>query len=216
MTSAIKQYYPFIPIFGMAAYLVVFTFAALDYPGGSQNIAELTNYSFFHNFLCDVMNPITERGVSNPARSLATISHLILSVTMIVFFYLLPEIFDWSNRNTLLIRYVGMLTMTVFVFMYTSIHDHIVTATGVLGTFALIPFFIEMKKYPKGGLKLLAYVCFLLSIVVFFIFETKIGFYYLPLIQKITFVFDAWWVIWVSVIVSKKKSADDTLQTSNL
>ncbi|MFY0606078.1 MAG: hypothetical protein JXR10_05145 [Cyclobacteriaceae bacterium] len=216
MTSFLKKYYPFIPIIGMGAYLIVFTVAAVDYPGGSENIHNLTSYSFFHNFLCDVMNPVTQSGVLNPARSLATISHLILSATMITFFYVLPEIFHWSNRNTKLIRYIGMLTMTVFVFMYTSIHDHIVTATGVLGTFALIPFFIELKKYPKGGLKILAYVCFILSIIVFFIFESKIGYYYLPILQKITFIFDAWWVIWVSMIVWKKKSQEDSLQASGI
>jgi hypothetical protein len=190
----------------MGLYLVVFTLAAMDYPGGSENVPSAKGYSFFNNFLCDVMNPITHGGQFNPARPLATISHLILSATMISFFYLLPQIFDWDNKNTKLIRYVGMFTMVVFVFMYTSLHDHIVTATGIFGSLALIPFFVEMKKYPNGALKTLAYCCFALSIVVFFIFETKLGYYYLPFLQKITFVFDAWWVIWVSIIVFKKKT----------
>lgn len=190
----------------MAAYLIVFTLAAIVYPGGSESNPNAVGYSLFHNFLCDAMLVITPGGELNPARSLATISHLILSGTMILFFFLLPMIFDWTNRNTVLIRYVGMLTMTVFVFMYTDIHDHIVTATGILGTVALVPFFIEMRRYPGGGLKILAYVCFILSIIVFFSFETKIGFYYLPLLQKITFVFDAWWVIWVSLIVTRKNA----------
>jgi len=209
-----KRYYPYFPILGMGLYLVVFTLAAMDYPGGSENVPSAMGYSFFHNFLCDVMNPITQGGLYNSARSLATVSHLILSATMISFFYLLPEIFSWNNRNTKIIRYVGMFTMTVFIFMYTSFHDHIVTATGILGTFALIPFFIEMKKFPKGYLKNLAYTCFALSIVVFFIFETKIGYYYLPFLQKITFVFDAWWVIWVSLIVQKKKQSNDLIRVS--
>ena len=191
----------------MALYLLVFTIAALDYPGGSENVPNAVGYSFFHNFLCDAMNAVTHIGTPNPARSLAVKSHLILSATMIAFFFILPEIFNWKNRNTQLIRYVGMLTMTVFIFMYTPLHDHIVTATGVLGTIALIPFFIEMRKYPDGWLKYLAYICFALSIIVFFIFETKMGYYYLPFLQKITFAFDAAWVIWVSLIVSKKQMA---------
>ncbi|MGB3467836.1 MAG: hypothetical protein WBA74_21290, partial [Cyclobacteriaceae bacterium] len=202
--KVLHKYYPLIPVVGMAIYIVVFIIAAIEYPGGSENVPMAIGYSFFHNFLCDAMNEVTHGGLLNPARSLAIKSHLILSATMISFFFVLPEIFDWKNRNTQLIRYVGMLTMTVFIFMYTSYHDHIVTATGVLGTFALIPFFIEMRKYPGGGLKTLAYTCFALSIIVFFIFETKIGYYYLPFLQKITFFFDAYWVIWVSLIVYKK------------
>jgi hypothetical protein len=207
MIKFIQRYYPYIPIVGLGLYVVVFIIAAMDYPGGSDNVPSAIRYSFFNNFLCDVMTPTVHGGEYNPARALATVSHLILSTAMIAFFYLLPELFSWSNRNTLVIRYIGMLTMTVFVFMYTPFHDKIVTATGVLGTVALVPFFIEMRKYPNGLLKTLAYTCFALSIIVFFIFETEVGYYYLPFLQKITFFFDAWWVIWVSVIVLKKNQA---------
>ncbi len=97
-----------------------------------------------------------------------------------------------------------MLTMTVFIFMYTPYHDQIVTATGVQGTIALIPFFLELRQYEGKSLKQLAFMCYALSVVVFFIFETKYGFYYLPFLQKITFALDAWWVIWVSLIVLQK------------
>jgi len=204
----IKNYLPFVAIIGMAAYLVVFSFAAVDYPGGSENYAVYDGYSFFHNFLCDVMNPVTQGGLVNKARGLAIVSHIILSITMISFFYILPDIFSWENRNTRLTRVFGVLTMTVFLFMFTSYHDTIVTLTAVLGSIALIPFFIELTKYQHKGLKNLAYTCYFLSFVVFVIFVTKFGFYYLPFLQKITFAFDAWWVVWVSIIVIKKRSPE--------
>lgn len=188
----------------MVLYLVVFTVAAQSYPGGSENQKVASGYSFFHNFLCDVMNPVTQSGKTNDARGLAIVSHLILSITMITFFFLLPEIFDWKNLKTRLIRWFGVLTMTVFAFMFTSYHDLIVTLTAVLGTIALIPFFIELSKYKNVYLKRLAYACYLLSTIVFIIFTTRVGYYYLPFLQKITFVFDAFWVIWVSLIVMRK------------
>lgn len=199
-----STYLPYIPIWGMVMYLIVFTYAASGYPGGSINVPHEIGYSFYHNFLCDVMNPITQGGFINEARFIAIISHLILSVTMICFFYILPKIFPEQNRNTKWITYFGMATMIVFIFMYTSYHDLIVTLTGVMGTIALVPFFIELHQYKNRGLKQLAYLCFFLSLVVFFIFETKIGFYYLPFLQKITFVMDAWWVIWSCLIVINK------------
>lgn len=211
MRDWLKMYVPYFPVVGMGVYLVIFTIAAMDYPGGSENVPNAEGYSFFHNFLCDVMNPVTQGGVHNDARPLAIVSHLVLSFTMISFFYILPEIFDRNNRNTRIMRWVGMLTMTVFIFMYTSYHDAIVTATGVLGTIALIPFFIELVKFDNKRLRQLAYLCYLLSIIVFFIFETRIGYYYLPFLQKITFVFDAWWVIWVCFIVMKKNRQEDKL-----
>jgi hypothetical protein len=204
MSRVVKYYLPYITIAAMGAYLIVFTFAALDYPGGSTNIPEYSGYSFFHNFLCDVMNPVTQTGVVNHARPLAIVSHLILSFTMLSFFYLLPELFSVKNRNTKLTRGFGMLTMFIFIFMYTEYHDQVVTSTAVFGTIALIPFFIELRKYPNLGFKNLSKICFGLSVIVFLIFTSKIGYYYLPFIQKMAFVLDASWVIWASLILIKK------------
>ena len=204
MKGFFKSYYPIFPVVGLVLYVIVFTVASSNYPGGSVNVPHDTGYSFFHNFLCDVMNPVTQGGKVNHARPLAVVSHLILSGSMISFFYVLPEIFETSNRNTRMIRGFGMTTMTVFILMCTKHHDAIVTATAVLGSLALIPFFIELRKYSGQKLKNLAYACYAMSIIVFLIFVTKIGFYYLPFIQKITFVLDAWWVVWVSLIVSRK------------
>jgi len=204
MKSLFKNY-PYFPMIGLGVYILIFAIAAISYPGGSINQPDASGYSFFNNFLCDVMDPVTKGGTYNPARSLAIVSHLVLSAAMIVFFYLLPEIFTSRGRNFYLTRYVGVFTMIVFAFMYTPHHDFIVTATGVLGTLALIPFFIELNHYPNKFLKQLAYGCFLLSLVVFFIFQTKLGFYYLPILQKAAFVIDAVWVSWVSMLVLKKK-----------
>lgn len=199
-----KKYTPYFPILGMALYLIVFTYTTTLYPGGSINEPMASSHSYFHNFLCDLMNPTAAHGVINPARPLAIVAHLILSFTMISFFYILPEIFEAENRNTKLMRGFGMFTMTVFILMYTPYHDLIVTLTGVFGTIALVPFFIELYRYHGKRLKLLAYACYAMSIIVFISFQTKIGFYYLPFLQKITFVLDAIWVIWVSLIVLKK------------
>ena len=207
-----KKYTPYFPIVGMVAYLMLFSVATTYYPGGSVNVPNATEHSFFHNFLCDLMNPTGAGGVINIARPLAIVAHLVLSFTMISFFYILPEIFEKNNLKTKLIRVFGVITMTVFIFMYTPYHDLIVTLTGVFGTLALIPFFIEVQKYKGKRLKQLAYACYMMSLVVFISFQTKIGFYFLPFLQKITFVLDAIWVIWVSNIVLKKYRSESLIQ----
>jgi len=209
------KYLPYFPIFGLGLYIIVYTIAVSAYPGGSINYPNANGYSFYHNLLCDAMDPITQSGVINHARFLAIISHLILSFTMISFFYILPKIFSVKNRNTKMIAYFGIAAMTVLIFMYTEYHDLMVTITGVLGTIAMIPFFIELQFFKNKGLKQIAYLCFLLSIIVFFIFETKFGLYYLPFLQKITFGVDAIWVIWSCIIVINKNKASLELVRQN-
>lgn len=205
MLRVIKNQYPYFPIIGLIGFLLFFVIATTMYPGGSVNEIASEGYSYFHNFICDLMSLNLEEGVVNDARPIAIIAHLMLSFGLISFFYILPEIFTIQNRNTRIIRGVGMLTMTIFIFMYTEYHDLVVTITGVLGSIALIPFFLELINYENRGLKALAYLCFMLSIAVFISYETKIGFYYTPILQKITFVFDSIWIVWVSLMVASKQ-----------
>lgn len=201
LINILKKYYPYAPIVGLVLYVFVFTYATAGYPGGSYNKPQANGYSFFHNFLCDAMDLVTKNGIKNKSRSIAIVAHIILSVSMISFFYILPKVFLYKNRNTKLIRYFGVASMTVLIFMYTSYHDLMVTITGILGSVALVPLFIELHKNKNKGLMQMAYLCFSFSLVVFFSYETKIGFYYLPFIQKITFFLDACFVFWSCKIV---------------
>lgn len=193
----------------MGLYLVIFIVAASLYPGGSDNLPDAQNgYSFFHNFLCDTNNEFSHSGVKNPGQSLAVFAHLVLSFTMMSFFYILPEIFDKQNRNTQLIRILGVLAMAVFTFMYQEdLHDLIVTLVGIFGSMAFVPIFIELVKYKNKAFKGLTYLVFLVSILLFLGFETKIGIYYMPFFQKFAFIVDASLVIWTSLIVIKKNSS---------
>ncbi len=195
------KYLPYFPIVGLGLFVFVYIYAINGYPGGSYNNPDAIGYSFFDNFLCDAMDPITKSGMVNNSRKIAIIAHLILSITMIIFFYLLPKVFPSKNINTKLIRYFGVASMVVFIFMYTSYHDLMVTLTGILGCIALVPLFIELHKYKNKRLRQLAYLSFSLSLLVFFSYETKIGFYYLPFLQKITFFLDAFFVLWTCNIV---------------
>lgn len=205
------KYLPYFPIVGLALYTILFTYASTFYPGGSTNHPDEKGYSFFHNLLCDAMDPVTKGGMENNARSLATISHYILSLTMICFFYLLPKVFPVKNLNTKLTAFFGMATMTIFVFMSTEYHDFTVLLTGIFGTIAMIPFFIELRRLKNQGYIAIVIFSFAMSIVCFLIFETKIGIYYLPIVQKFTFALDSVWVIWTCILVhNRNKIAHQT------
>ena len=150
----------------MIVYLILFVTAASFYPGGSDNLPLGENgYSFFHNFLCDTNNEFTHSGIRNPGQSIAVLAHLVLSFTMMSFFYVLPGIFSHQNRNTKLIRVFGVLAMAVFTFMYQEdLHDLVVTLTGVFGSMAFVPIFIELIKYKNKSFKALTYLVYAMSL----------------------------------------------------
>lgn len=184
----------------------MFTTAAILYPGGSDNVPDAQNgYSFFHNFLCDTNNEYSHSGLKNNGKLLANLAHIMLSITMMSFFYVMPNIFDHSNRNTKLIKILGVLSMAIFTFMYQEeLHDLVVTLVGIFASMAFLPIFIELVKYKNRPFKILTYVVFVMSIALYLGFETKVGIYYMPFLQKFVFMVDATLVIWTGIIVVKK------------
>ena len=214
MTLLKTKYIPYFPIVGMIIYLILFVTAASFYPGGSDNLPLSENgYSFFHNFLCDTNNEFSHSGIKNTGQPIAVLAHLVLSFTMMSFFYVLPGIFAHKNRNTKLIRVFGVLAMAIFTFMYQeALHDSVVTLTGILGSLAFLPIFIELIKYKNKPFKALTYVVYALSLTLYLGFVTKIGIYYMPFLQKFVFMVDATLVIWTGVIILRKNK---TLVTPN-
>lgn len=204
MKHFIKKSYPYFPIFGLIAYVIFFFIASYQYPENPLNQAAVQGYSFFHHFLCDLMYAITPEGLVNTARPIAIMGHFLLSFAMISFFYILPEIFSYTNINTWITRFFGIISMIAFAFLFTDYHDRIVTIVGAVGTVSVFAFLLEIKNYSGKGFRILTYVCLILSFTVFIGYETKVGIYYLPLLQKITFIIDGWWVIWVSLLVAEK------------
>ncbi len=204
MSRISKSFLTLTPILGLAMYIVIYALGALEYTGGSFNFPNSQAYSFSHNLLCDLLLPMSINGQINDGRILGVISHIILSASMMGFFYILPKIFSIENRNTQLTRSLGIVAMLIFSFMFTEYHDTVVLFTGIIGTMALIPFFLELKTYEGPLLKGYAFFCFFMSMIVFISFISKVGYYYLPLLQKITFVIDAIWVVWVCILIYRK------------
>lgn len=190
----------------MSLYLIMFTTAALMYPGGSENIPTAENgYSFFHNFLCDTNNEFTHSGLQNNGKLLANLAHIVLSLTMMSFFYIFPNLFGHSNRNTKLIKILGVSAMAIFTFMYQEeLHDMVVTLVGIFASMAFVPIFIELVKYKNTPFKVLTYIVFAMSISLYLGFETKVGIYYMPFLQKFVFLVDAALVYWTAILVVKK------------
>ena len=198
----------------MVIYLIMFTTAASFYPGGSDNLPLAENgYSFFHNFLCDTNNEFTHSGLKNNGKLLANLAHIVLSVTMMSFFYVMPNIFEHSNRNTKIIKILGVLSMAIFTFMYQEeLHDLVVTLVGIFASMAFVPIFIELVKYKNKAFKMLTYIVFAMSIALYLGFQTKVGIYYMPFLQKFVFLVDASLVIWTGVIVVQKNKIQQNNQ----
>jgi hypothetical protein len=214
MKNNIYRYLNYLPIAGLILFCFFYAYAAFIFPGGSYTKPNAQQYSFFHNLICDTMDVITINGTPNNARSVAVISHVILSISVGLFYLILPKIFTTKSFATKFISIGGMITMTVFAFMFTDFHDEIVVLTAVLGSITMVPFFFKLNELKQVNYRMFAYFGFSLSILVFVMFILNMGLFYLPFIQKIAFISDAIWVIWTCLIVSKNTKQIVVLEKS--
>lgn len=160
-------------------------------------------YNYTRNLFCDLFLTYSQNENIFLVNLLAIVGHVFLSCGMILFFYLIPKIFKTQNVRISIVKWTGMLSMITFIFLSSGYHDLFVTITGSIGLIALIPLFIQYIK-SRDYLGLHAYYggfCIVLSLFVFFIFESKYLIEYLPVIQIISFILDSVWVFWVCWIV---------------
>ena len=198
------KYFNFLPIAGLLVYVILYSYAVSNYPGGSVSYPNSSTYSFSHNLLCDAMDLKTPNGTLNASRPLAVVAHVVLSVSMILFFIILPKLFAKQNLNTMLMRLCGVLSITALVFLFTSYHDPLVVVTAIFGVLAMTPFFLELKTIKNKSYKILVYIGVSLSILVFLSFISNIGRFYLPLLQKVSFFIDAIWIGWTCLIITRQ------------
>ncbi|MBK7587466.1 MAG: hypothetical protein IPI22_03615 [Bacteroidetes bacterium] len=117
--------------------------ATLYYPGGSNVDKTTPGFDWLNKYWCDLTGQLAKNGEINSARPIALIAMLILCSSLWVFWYYLPRLFS-ANKFNSIIRYTGITSMTVAIFLFTSLHDVVINIAGTFGIAALTGVFIGL------------------------------------------------------------------------
>ena len=142
-------------------------------------------------------------GVPNSSMLPAKTGHIVLSISTGIFFFLLPYLFEKQNtfstkKPSKIIRISGILSMSIFVFMFTSWHNQVINGTAFFGAIAIIISFFELKKMKDRRFFYGAILCIFCCLSVFIIYQTGFLIYWLALLQKIALFICLSWMVWVS------------------
>jgi hypothetical protein len=166
------------------------------YPGGSQVNKYSSGFSWQDNYWCNLLNTHAINGDPNPGRPVAMASALVLSMTLIIFWWLFPRILNFARPGKLMIQLSGIGSMMIVLFLSSRYHDTILNIAVLLSLFALAGTF--MGLYKMKWYLLFAFGVFNMMLVVL----NNMIYYsgnldYLPVIQKITFLS---FLIWICLI----------------
>ncbi|TLP81777.1 hypothetical protein [Maribacter sp. ACAM166] len=205
-----------LPLVGMALFVALYLLAAFTYPGGSWVFPNKDGFSFWHNYLCDLLDIYAINGEVNSARAYSIAALGLLCMGLFWLWYYLPKLFNTKSLNQKVMRVSGLLSLLIILFLASGNHDKIVRIAGFFGVIAFITCSIELFKSGYKTLFLFGVLCLLVFMVNYYIYETGLFISSLPVIQKITFtLFISWFIgldvaLYRKVLVRKKLSAMET------
>ncbi|MGB5238264.1 MAG: hypothetical protein WBM43_06860 [Flavobacteriaceae bacterium] len=197
-----------LPLAGMGMFILLYLVAAFMYPGGSWMYPEAESFSFWNNYLCDLLDYYAVNGELNHGRFPARIALGFLVSALILLWYYLPGFLPKKNSNQKLMWISGLLALLTTFFLSTGTHDITVRIAGGLGTLAFLSLFVELYRIGLIRLFITGILCLIIFLINYYIYETGTYIKALPIIQKITFAaFISWFVVLNLAMISKAGEA---------
>ncbi|NAY91336.1 hypothetical protein GTQ34_05335 [Muricauda sp. JGD-17] len=194
------------PVFGMILFVLLYILAALAYPGGSYTNPNHDAFSFWNNYLCDLLDTYTVSGVLNSGRIFARLALLVLCLSLILLWYHLPKLFSSKNKYHRIMQISGIISLGITLLLSDGNHDLIVRIAGVFGVIALLATFVELFKAKFYFLFSLGIFCLIIFFINYYIYETGVYIGILPIIQKVTFAGFICWFLLLNILLYRKQN----------
>jgi hypothetical protein len=202
-----------LPIGGMLAFAALYYVSTLLYPGGSQIDTNAAGFSWMNNYWCNLLNEKAINGAVNPAKPVALMAIIILTISLSMFAFQFAELVELAKSKKLLLLFSVTISLLLSLLLATNFSHDLVTNLATF--FSLIAIgIIFTGLYNKRWNFLLIY-----GLLNVFLVGVNNYFYYsptliadLPVIQKISF---ASFLIWIGCISFKLYFQDQKIRVNN-
>jgi hypothetical protein len=187
------------PSIGCVVFILLYVVAALLYPGGSHADVHSKGFSWQHNYWCNLLNDRAMNGDYNQGRFAAVAAMIILAISLLSFWIISADLLQFSRRLKTIILISGLLSMALLPFLSTSLHDTIINGSGFFGLVAMAGIYTGIYKNGWYGLFSFGILNLLLIGLNNYIYYSEMFFYFLPVVQKVTFLSVLMWICSVNV-----------------
>jgi hypothetical protein len=194
----------FLPVAGFAVFAILYVTGSFFYPGGSQADSHSVGFSWFHNYWCNLLAEKAINGQPNPARYFAYPAMIILCLSLMLFWILFFQETSYSATQKRIFQISGILSSIISFFLFTGYHDSVINAAGIFGLIALFGALVYL--YRQGRMFLFSFgILNLLLMGLNNLLYHSGNWYYLPLVQKITFVSFLIWLGTISIVPFRRE-----------
>ena len=201
-----KRFWLFAPLFGILLFCCLYVAAAQRYPGGSQIDKFRKGFSWSQNYWCNLLSENAINGAHNSARPIALTAMLLLCFSLAVFWASFPAYTPLPKRLKRSVQISGLLAMVIGVFLFTSGHDIIINIACLFGVIALLGTLAALWQLNWKALFYAGLFNFALAVLNNVLYYGSDRFY-LPVVQKITFLYFLLWIAAINLKVIRREKA---------
>jgi hypothetical protein len=180
------------PFIGFLFFILLYIVAASLYPGGSDVDRSSVGFSWLHNYWCELLAGHAQNGEDNVARPVAIGAMFILCTSIGLFWYFASFLFAKKSVGRWATRIIGIGSMLMILLLFVA-HDTAINLSGLLGVIAMILTMIGLYRHRAYILLRLGVFCLVLCVLNNYIYHSGMYMYYLPVIQKFTFLMFLLW-----------------------
>lgn len=192
------NYLLLLPVAGAILFLIFYSLAAYNYPGGSQADKFSKGFSWQNNYWCNLLNEVAINGQPNNGRPYAMTGMLVLCCSLVFFWYCFSLSIPLKRYYRLSMQVSGASSMCIAFFIFTDFHDAIINIAALLAMVAIAITFIGLYKMKWSNLFVFGLFNLVLVAVNKWLYYGG-GLLYLPVVQKITFLSFLLWICLVSL-----------------
>ena len=193
-----------LPTLGILIFIGIYVYAATLYPGGSQADINSVGYDWRNNYWCNLMSEDAMNGLENPASPVALLGIVVLCSSMTLFFFHFANYFEKNRIWKITIKIAGALAMGAAVFIFTKYHDIMTAISSICGVVVIIGIIRALHKNNLTFFKVGGMICVaLLGIVNLFYYNENL-IIYLPIVQKVGFIFILSWIVGLNLKMKNK------------
>jgi hypothetical protein len=190
-----------LPLAGSGLFFVLYFLAAAFYPGGSQADAGAKGFSWMHNYWCNLLPQNALNGERNGGRPFAIAGMAVLAIVFISTWLLSARVLLQSKPAQRVMQATAVLSMLPLVFLTTEYHDQLLMLTALFGLVAMGLVYAALYRARKHGLFWFGLFNVLLIAVNNYIYYLAPTRYWLPLVQKFTFLSYLLWICLLSLML---------------
>lgn len=195
--------WPLITWLGIVNFFVFYIIATRFYPGGS-NFDHLENgFNWYTNYWCELLYNYSKNGHINTARPFAIVAMISLTISVGYFWYSIPKYLPINHLLLKGIQLTGIVSMLFSSFIFTNFHDALIYISVITGSFAFFGTIYGLFRLQDKRDAFLGLFCLVLIILNNLVYVNSFMIDYLPILQKITFLFTLSWIAQLSIRYKK-------------